>query len=386
MGAKRLKERFSRLLSGDVNRMPEASQATGKPTLYLHIGMPKTATTALQRCLFENRTDLLARQHCLYPCHAMGWYQQVPIVKSIVRSVFPKAIFNESIADIDTAEWLTSLGEQQAASGCRKIIISSEFLWAAPAMQTHLKFHGDTDENFTCIEGVVRKTKETFSAYDDVKIVVYLRRQDSWLESFFNQQIKIGAVIPAEDAVMEVKNYLLYAKNLKLWAKYFGQEQVLVRFYEAAAPDIIGDFCRVAGLDADALNRPAATGSEAVNPSLSPRAVRIMRAAIERQLDPELRERMRIVLTNTSAVTNTGPNRSRYAVFSRSFHDCVLDQYRQDTEELAALYPGAKQYLDKKDAEKEHPVERGNGDSHWEEQAELLIEKLMAENGGQSGK
>jgi len=57
-------------------------------------------------------------------------------------------------------------------------------------MQTHLQYHGDTEENFALIEEVIAKVKETFSSYSEVKIVVYLRRQDTWLESFFNQQIK----------------------------------------------------------------------------------------------------------------------------------------------------------------------------------------------------
>lgn len=378
MDAQQLRKRLSRLLRGGLKGRPAASP---EPTVYLHIGMPKTATTAIQRFLFENRADLLAKQGCLYPCHAMGWYQQVPLVKSIVRSVFPQAIFNESIADIDLAEWLAGLREQYIATDCSKIIISSEYLWASPAMQTHMKFHGDTDENFSYIEGVIKKTLETFSEFNDVKIVVYLRRQDSWLESFFNQQIKIGAVIPAEDAVMAVKNYLLYARNLKLWADYFGSENIIVRLYETTAPDIISDFCQATGLDFEQLIRPDADGSETTNPSLSPRAVNVMRMAIDKELDPEQLERMRIVLTNTSAVSNTGDNRSRYAVFSKQFHDHVLDMYEKDTKELVTMYPESKRYLEKRETTDEQPQRLRNRDYRWEEQVELLLQDLVAGKG-----
>ena len=57
---------------------------------------------------------------------------------------------------------------------------------------------------------------------------VYLRRQDYWIDSFFNQQVKDSFSIPTqEDLLRETKNYLLYYKNLEIWAEIFGRENLL---------------------------------------------------------------------------------------------------------------------------------------------------------------
>ncbi len=372
MDVQRIKSRLSRLLSGQ----PAVTQSNSAddPVVYLHIGMPKTGTTAIQRFLFENHSLLLQKQGCLYPDHSLGWYQHVPLVKAIVMPIFPKAIFNKAIADIEEKDWLDGLTRQYTQTNCRKIIVSSEFLWASPAMQTHLKFHGDTEENFTLIEEVVAKVKDTFSSFSEVKIIVYLRRQDTWLESFFNQQIKAGAVIPSEEAVVEVKNYLLYAKNLKIWRNYFGVENVIVKFYEETT-DIVGHFCETVGLQIAGLDVIRSDESEAVNPSLSPRAIKIMRTAIEKKFDKDLLERLRNVFMHTSSITMPG-TRAKCNVFSKDFHDKVLSKYLDDTKELVCMYPEAAIYLEHAEADEEIPTAEVDL-SRWEAQVELVLEDLI---------
>lgn len=372
MDVKRIKNKLSGLFKGQPTSTARPNSAD--PVVYLHIGMPKTGTTAIQRFLFENHSVLLEQQGCLYPDHSMGWYQHVPLVKAIVTPIFPKAIFNKAIADIEDKAWLEGLTHQYREKDCSKIIVSSEFLWASPAMQTHLKFHGDTEENFDLIENVVAKTRDTFSAFSEVKIIVYLRRQDTWLESFFNQQIKAGAVIPAEDDALEVKNYLLYAKNLKIWRNHFGRENVIVKFYEQAA-DIVGHFCSATGLEIDGLHVRRNDESEVINPSLSPRAIKIMRMAIEKQFDKEMLERMRVVFMHTSTATMPGI-RPQYNVFSKEFHDKVLSRYKDDTKELVRMYPEAAIFLEHVESEeKTSPAEVDV--KCWEAQVELLLEELI---------
>jgi len=371
MVAKTIINKLSRLMSGQP---PDTQSTSADPVVYLHIGMAKTGTTAIQRFLYENHSVLLEKQGCLYPDHSLGWYQHVPLVKAIVMPVFPQAIFNKAIPDIEVGDWLDGLTRQYDSINCHKIIVSSEFLWASPAMQTHLQYHGDTEENFALIEEVIAKVKETFSSYSEVKIVVYLRRQDTWLESFFNQQIKAGAVIPSEEAVLKVKNYLLYAKNLKIWGKYFGSDNVIVKFYEQV-PDIVQHFCETAGLVIADLNTRRSDDSEVVNPSLSPRAIKIMRTAIEKELDKDLLERMRVVFTHTSSATIPGI-RPKYNVFSKDFHDQVLSRYKDDTKELVRMYPEAAIYLEPTEPEADTPAEEVDL-SRWEAQVELVLEELI---------
>ena len=131
MDVKRLKHKLARMLGGQP---PTAPTNPADPVVYLHIGMPKTGTTAIQRFLFENHALLLGKQGCLYPDHSLGWYQHVPLVKAIVMPIFPKAIFNKAIADIEEKQWLEGLARQYRQIQCSKIIVSTEFLWASPAM------------------------------------------------------------------------------------------------------------------------------------------------------------------------------------------------------------------------------------------------------------
>ena len=370
MVVKSLKNKLSSLLD---SQSAAVETDLVEPSLLLHIGMPKTGTTAIQRFLLENNSVLLEKRGYLYPDHSLTWFQHVALVKAIVRPIFPEAIFNKAITDIEEKDWLDELTRQYSNRLCEKLILSSEFLWASPAMQAHLGYHGDTVTNFALIEEVIAKVKDTFSDFSEVKILVYLRRQDTWLESFFNQQIKAGAEIPSEDALLEVKNYLLYAKNLRIWRKYFGEEKVIVRLYERAS-DIVADFCATAGLDISGLKVRQSEESEAINPSLSPRAVKIMRTAIEKKVDKDLLERLRVVLMHTSSATMPGV-RPKFNVFSKNFHDKVLSKYEDDTNELVSMYPEAAIYMDRVETEEEPPEEIDS--SRWQVQAEVLLEELI---------
>ena len=127
MDVKRIRDKLSGLLKGQP---AHSSTSATDPVVYLHIGMPKTGTTAIQRFLFENHSVLLDKQGCLYPDHSLGWHQHVSLVKAIVRPIFPKAIFNKAIAEIEEKDWLEGLKRQYVGRNCSKIIVSSEGLLA----------------------------------------------------------------------------------------------------------------------------------------------------------------------------------------------------------------------------------------------------------------
>jgi hypothetical protein len=72
----------------------------------------------------------------------------------------------------------------------------------------------------------------------DTKIIVYLRRQDEYLESGYWQGIKMG------NRKDDLRNFLQedkdcidlfkldYYKNLKLWEEFFGKTNIVVRLFE----------------------------------------------------------------------------------------------------------------------------------------------------------
>lgn len=367
--------RLGRLLPGLLKG--KSGTASDGLTLDLHIGMPKTGTTAIQSFLYHNRDALIREQGINFPVSALHWFQQVPLVKSIAESRFEFARFNPAIASVDLKEWQEDLTQDCLENNCSRVIVSSEFFWAVPAMQAPLEYHKDTEPNLALLDEFVKRCRETFSDFERVRIIAYLRRQDRWLESFFNQQIKNGFGIPKEDELAATRIYLLYCKNLQLWCDHFGKENVVVRPYEAALPDVIGDFCTLAGIKRDGSVVQAQDIVSAANPRLSPRAIRIMRKAIDGNVDKDFRELLRIVLTNTSATITKERWGQRYGVFSDQFHADILASYTQDTKNLIEKYPDFSDYLaDKKpDVQTEQPPD--STEQGWEEKAELLLEQLM---------
>ena len=71
----------------------------------------------------------------------------------------------------------------------------------------------------------------------DVKIVVYIRRQDEYLESVYSQAVKMGAKVPVN--IMEFyKNSqpsYNYFQVLKPWSEVFGRQNIKVNIYHGGS-------------------------------------------------------------------------------------------------------------------------------------------------------
>jgi len=337
--------------------------------LYLHIGLPKTGSSAIQDFCFKN-SEVLQKQGVLYPDSTLHWSQHVPLAKAILAPLFPAAHFNNHIPSVELPDWYNDLASRCEGNGYQKVVVSSEFLWAAPAMQSSLKYHEPTEENFNLLDQAIAAYKTAFSWFDTVKVIVYLRRQDRWLESFFNQQIKDGFAIPNEQEILSMKNYLLFSKNLNLWEKHFGKENILVRNFANCKGDVVNDFCNILSLDKDGI--VSSPGEKNVNHRLSASAVKSMRLAIENKVEAKTLDLLGDVLRYTSSrVTNDGQS----GVFSKAFHQEVFSLYEEDNIKLAERYPVCEDFCLLNDS----PPQGGLDSSHSspEEQIELLVETLL---------
>lgn len=126
--------------------------------LIIHFGIHRTGTTALQRTLRFNQSHL-KKQGVLYP--DLGY-------KGDHAKVAWGLIKNKHGSHTITPEWLISAIEKETNSDIHTIILSHED-FAQVGEYTWLK---------------------TLDNVYDLEIVVYLRRQDIWLESWYNQHIK----------------------------------------------------------------------------------------------------------------------------------------------------------------------------------------------------
>ena len=121
--------------------------------LILHFGIHRTGSTSIQRNLAANR-EVLKQHGFLYP-HIEGVVspQSLP-AKLNVEAASLKRLFRKV--------------EKQATQETHTVILSSEDLC--------------TLGNYKFLEDIPQKF--------DVRVVLYLRRQDLWLESWYNQHVK----------------------------------------------------------------------------------------------------------------------------------------------------------------------------------------------------
>jgi len=219
-------------------------------SIIIHIGMQKTGTTFLQKVLFEGRGELL-KHKILYPhpiaglpgddrANAHHWLAHA-IVDS--RKLYtPAADFSLLKEHVD------GLNKEHALHPEATAVISSEGFseFTAPA---------------------IARLRQLFPS-PDTRILVYLRRQDLWLDSYYAQLAKVGRDVSPEVLLRKERWRLNYFSWLESWARHFGSGNIIVRTYENFGPDnsIWEDFC-------GAIGRPGAAGLkpvvDAVNQSLS---------------------------------------------------------------------------------------------------------------------
>lgn len=210
--------------------------------LTLHIGIHRTGTTGLQRALAANRDELAAQGKC-YPF---------------------KGNNHQDIA------WALHRGELKGKGLVERL--------APHAGEGHIILSG---EDF-CIHRDLGWTA-ALREVCDVEAIVYLRRQDHWVMSWYNQHVKWpfsrrhSVMTPGEFlGCLDEFRWLDFDRMLGLWEAALGHEKVHVRVLEKGqVTDTIGDFFAFTGIDGGRLKMEAALQ----NDSLPTEMLEFVRAA-----------------------------------------------------------------------------------------------------------
>jgi hypothetical protein len=200
--------------------------------LILHIGTPKTGTTALQQFLYANRESLAAYGfHYATAPHGLPGGNHVANALNLDQNPAVYAFFTKHM---DLAR----------RRGAHTILLSGENLSVMSVVHA-------MPRREVCANAVERDHGliETLKALipdgiDTSRVVCYFRRPDRYAESLYSQHVKRGIIFDGtfEEFLPIIRPALLYDQHMRSWSDAFGRENCIVRLYEATRADIVTDF------------------------------------------------------------------------------------------------------------------------------------------------
>lgn len=215
-------------------------------TLYIHIGTPKTGTTSIQNFCGLNR-EKLKEQGVLYPI--MNYHYER---KSVNRNgYFLHGVIKENGTRNKEKEKQVFDSELQYIVDCFKendtILLSDESIWWATSTRR---------------KGLWKDLKKHSEQHNyQIKVIVYLRRQDQFMMSRYNQKLKTDFVASTQnfdeyfaDMNGRFKCVMDYRERIDNIAKSISKENVIVKrfdrnyFYNG---DLNQDFLNILGVKVD---------------------------------------------------------------------------------------------------------------------------------------
>ena len=227
----------------------------------LHIGLAKTGTKTLQAAMTLNR-DLLRRHGFVYPA--------LPGERHAGLAVYA----TEEKADPGLRAHL-GLGERDCL--VRFIDEFPSGLTAAvagPDIHTAILSNEYCSTGLSTIEEIARFHRLLSSLAREIRVIVYLRRQDHLATSLYSARMKNGG--QTSEFEFAEGFWFDYLELLDMWAEIFGRDHLVVRIFEPAQlhqDGLLADFSIAMGFEPfQELQRPPH-----MNMSLDVHALEFMR-------------------------------------------------------------------------------------------------------------
>jgi hypothetical protein len=210
--------------------------ASVSPRIILHIGAPKTASTYLQRRLRANANTL--RKHGIYIPVIPGVAAMAGNAKLLATTLSrrPSLTFQRGFPEIDVAKLDPAKIVAELLSGWRpnfeSIVLSAENLRPNHAQRLR-----------ALLPNAAR-----------IAVVLFVRRQDRWIDSYFNQMVKTNEVTDPISAFVtklcDTEGERLcrpdWFAHYQIWRNAFGNCRIV--FYDEVANSVFHAFFNAAGL------------------------------------------------------------------------------------------------------------------------------------------
>jgi len=173
--------------------------------IIIHIGRHKTGTTSIQNFLALNEELLLNRYGIYYPDIGRD-----PLMK-YHHPIFRDWAENKKNLDLQLINKFIENAKRKSAS---RILLSSEIL---------------SRDSITETKWI--QLKEAFN--EEILIIVYLRRQDKYLQSMYAEEIKAG-LIKSQSTIKDTKTNLDYFQFLAPICRTFTRNRIIVKSFDRA--------------------------------------------------------------------------------------------------------------------------------------------------------
>lgn len=280
---------------------------TKKPKLDLHIGTHKTGTSAIQASLNLNRNRLRRQGVIFLGCPhekfnpLMRATQIEPTMVAAMKDFFDKRITNDSA----------------------RYLLSWEGLSGDP-------YNGYTNSP------VVAETIHQASQGLDARIILYLRRQDDFIESLYTQLIHEGGSESFKDFISRLDEPMFnWQRLVDSFAARFGHKRIIVRPYSKSAlptsTSLFEDFFSILGVDSGSLRFSENLLSK--NSGYSRQALELARQC-NPWLQPQEQRQLRMLLR---VISHKDPFQS-YSYWTEADRASWLARYADTNRQVARTY------------------------------------------------
>lgn len=304
-------------------------------TLFLHIGTPKTATTSLQH-FFKDNHEILEKNNFCYPIFPYK-YKNTNIARN-GHFLIGKKYDNEGTRNIPEEERILREGIatiQALFQEYDNVLLSDEGLWTVT--------YSGQDDIWDMLQNEAEETG--FS----IKVIVYLRRQDEFVSSWWNQKVKMGkrrySTTSWNEFIQNVNDILElnYYRNLERISNRIGKENVIVRRFGKRYfknKSIYEDFFDALGLE---FTEEYRIKEEERNKGLNGSAIEIKRILNDM---PNLESKDNVLLRKmVMDVASARPENRNGSLFSEEEAIAFLEQYLDDNRKIMREYLGKEEDL-----------------------------------------